>query len=314
METLTTKVNWVLNDYCKAQCTYCRTHISGGGLPQETKDYIRVANSIIDSYKAVGREIEWTFTGGEPLDMNDIVVLLKLCRTNGRSMTLNTNGGKLWIDWWAIEPYVDVLNLTFHYWQQPALMKYIIDTFRKKNKPLNIVAPIRHDHFKEDLNRVLALEDTADILILKTILYREADQMIGMFNYSLDDLCTLDLYNQPKAERERIIEENKLRNEAGLLSPSAEEKVYIEDTTWDDRYKDQHNSNPSYSGQMCNASVEFLHIGAQGWATGSLCGNRSLGNVWKEGWQPSIFSQQCTMLSCIHESDQQITKFSLPDQ
>ena len=313
MENLTTKINWILNDYCKAQCSYCPTQISGGGLPAETKDYIRVANIIIDSYKAVGREIDWTFTGGEPLDMNDIVVLLKLCRTNGRSMTLHTNGGKLWMDWWAIEPYVDVLNLTFHYWQQPALMKYIIDTFRNKNKSLNITAPIRPDHFKEDLNRVLLLEDMADILVLKTLLYREADQTIGMFNYNVDDLCTLDLYNQPKAARVRIVEENRTRTKPGPLTPSAKQKIYIDNTSWNDRHTTVFNSNPSYTHQLCNAGVEFLNIGAQGWVSGSVCRNITLGNVWHDGWSLNVAPQRCTMISCIHESDRRITKFPLTD-
>lgn len=312
MENLTTKIHWILNDYCKAQCSYCPPHISGGLLPPETKDYIRVANSIIDAY--TGRNLDWMFTGGEPLDLNDIVVLLKLCRSSGSSMTLNTNGGKLWIDWWAIEPYVDTVNLTFHYWQQPALIKYIVDILRSKNKVINITAPIRPEFFKEDLKRIIEVEDLADIFILKTLLFKEASATAEMFNYNIEDLCTLDLYNQPRKDRARIIEENKNRSKPGPLTPSAEKKVYIDNTDWNDRYINTHNSNPTYTHQLCNAGVEFLNIGAQGWVSGSFCGNASMGNIWKDDWVPSVQPQRCTMISCIHESDQKITKFPLNDQ
>ena len=127
MNNLITHIHWDLNDFCKSECSYCPTRLRGGAEPPETKDYVRVANLLIDAYKNMGREITWSFDGGEPLDMNDIVVLLKLCRTNGKYMELTTNGGKLWMDWWAIEPYVDKLNLTYHYWQNPSLINYIIE-------------------------------------------------------------------------------------------------------------------------------------------------------------------------------------------
>jgi hypothetical protein len=54
-----------------------------------------------------------------------------------------------------------------------------------------------------------------------------------------------------------------------------------------------------------------LTIGAQGWVSGSQCGNTSLGNAWNNGWAPPAVPQRCTMISCIHETDQRITKFPL---
>jgi heat shock protein HslJ len=65
---------------------------------------------------------------------------------------------------------------------------------------------------------------------------------------------------------------------------------------------------------VCVTGVEFLNIGAQGWVSGSMCGNATLGNIWHDGWSLSVAPQRCTMISCIHELDRGITKFPLTDQ
>jgi organic radical activating enzyme len=307
MNNLKTIISWTLNDYCKSECSYCPISLRGGDLPSETTDYLRIANLLIESYsKKQQRQIEWIFNGGEPLDMNDIAMFLKLCRTNSRSVTLHTNGGRLWLDWWAIEPYVDHLHLTFHYWQNPALIKYISDTFHSKGKKINISSPIRHDNVQQDLDRVIELEETLGFLITKTILYKEADPSAGMFNYKHEDLKKIDFFNKSKDQRERMLQE-KIPKKVKIL----EEKIYFEETTWDERYEDTYNNNPVYTGQLCNAGVEYLNIVAKGWVSGSNCNNQPLGNIWHNGWMPPQGPQTCTMKACVNESDQRITKFPL---
>lgn len=291
MENLTTDIYWILNDYCKSECSYCPQSISGGGMPPETVEYIRIANLLINSYAKIGRKINWTITGGEPLDMFDIVTLLKLCRTQGNSVTLNTNGGRLWIDWWAIEPYVDRLDLTFHYWQTPHLIKFITDTFKNKNKEINVTSPIRPDHYEADMERVSLVEATIGIKITRTYLYKDAQHAGGKFNYSFDQLTGI--------------------NNANGVIPIVQ--ITSSEESWNDRYQAVYSSNPSYSGQMCNAGIEYLFIGGQGWASGSHCGNESYGNIWHTDWAPPMQPQKCGMLACIHSADQKITKFPLPD-
>jgi organic radical activating enzyme len=293
MNNLKTKISWNLHDYCKSECSYCPTKLRGGPIHPETADYIQIAQTIIDSYSKMGRRIEWTINGGEPLDMNDIVTLLKLLRENGDSLTLHTNGGKLWIDWWAIEPYVDFLELSYHYWQNPALIKYIVDTFIKKNKTINVTVPMRPDYFDEDLNRALEIESNHGIVVSKSLLYKEADPGAGMFNYTKKQLAIMS--------GEEIIENAHL----------VKHQEYVENTTWDQRYQDIHNSNPSFTGMMCNAGIECLTISHQGWVAGSNCNNIPLGNIWHQGWKPPSEAQKCGMISCTSESDRQITKFNL---
>jgi hypothetical protein len=231
--------------------------------------------------------------------MDGIVTILKLCKTNGNFVELNTNGGRLWMDWWAIEPYVDSIRLTFHYWQNPALVKYIIDTFASKGKRMWVASPIRPSHFDEDLERVFQLEKSlgTSFTTEKTILYKDANMSAGMFPYTTEQLATIDKLNAPPAP---------------ISVPTLVEKQeYFKSTTWDDRYQDTYNSNTSYTGQLCNAGVEQLYISHKGWATGSHCGNQSLGNIWDTGWVPNTLPQKCTMISCIHTTDKKITKFPL---
>lgn len=288
MNNLKTKVSWSLNNYCKSECSYCPVSLRGGEEPRDIEEYKRIAQLLIDGYGKMGRTIEWTFNGGEPLDNDYFPSLLKLCRENGNWLTLHTNGGKLWMDWWAIEPYVDHLCLTYHYWQQPALINYIIDTFQKNNKGLGVIVPMRPDHFDKDLNRALEIEKTKGIVVSKATLNIDADPMAGSFNYTPKQLAIMQ-----GRDPELVIEHE------------------VTHKSWNDRYQDTYNSNPSFTGQMCNAGIESLVIGHLGWVSGSNCNNISLGNIWNSGWTPPSQPQKCGMISCISISDQQITKFNL---
>ena len=291
MNNLITKISWSLHDYCKSECSYCPVKLRGGLLHPEIKEYIYVAQLIIDSYSNMGRKIEWTINGGEPLDMNDIVTLLKLLRENGNSLTLHTNGGRLWMDWWAIEPYVDHLQLTYHYWQNPSLIKFVVDTFQKNNKSITVTIPMRPDYFDDDLKRALEIEQQHNIVVSKSLLYNNADPAAGMFEYTKRQLAIMS--------GEEIIEN----------SPLVKHQEYVENTSWDQRYQDIQNSNPSFTGMMCNAGIESLTIGHQGWVAGSNCNNIPLGNIWHQAWRPPTEAQKCGMISCISETDRLITKF-----
>jgi MoaA/NifB/PqqE/SkfB family radical SAM enzyme len=287
MSNLKTKVHWSLNNYCKSECSYCPPSLRGGEEPRDIEEYKRVAQLIIDSYSKIGRTIEWTINGGEPLDNDYLPSLLKICRENGDHLTLHTNGGKLWMDWWAIEPYVDYLRLTFHYWQQPALINYIIDTFQKNKKGIEVIVPMRPDHFDKDLSRALELEQTKGIIVSKAVLNVNADPMAGSLNYTPKQLAIMQGRDPDLVTEHQVVH-----------------------TSWDDRYKDTHNSSPTYTGMMCNAGIESLVIGHLGWVSGSDCNNISLGNIWNLGWTPSTQSQKCGMISCMSSNDQQITKFN----
>lgn len=322
---LITNIHWDLNDYCKSECEYCPPRLRGGEEPHETKDYVRIANLLIDSYAKMGREISWVFNGGEPLDMDDIVVLLKLCRTTGTWMTLNTNGGKLWMDWWAIEPYVDDLVLTYHYWQNPKLINYIIETFQSKNKKLSVTVPIRTgEFFDQDMARAAEVENKFKIKVGRSALYHYADKNGGfLYEYSRDQMYLMSGMTPPKPppkiEKPVIVTPPTIEKPVVVTPPPpvptlVKEEVARKTTTWEQRHIAIQNSSPVFTGQLCNVGIERLHITHQGWVSGSVCNNQPLGNIWHDGWLPPSGPQVCTKISCTDAFDQKITKFPLPAQ
>lgn len=298
-----TKIIWNLSNYCRSECSYCPESLRGGDRPRETSEYIRVSDILINNYKTLGRTIQWTFNGGEPLDMENIVTLLKLCRENGELMTLHTNGGRLWMDWWAIEPYVDNLILTFHYWQNPALINYIIEVFMKKSKKINVSVPIRPNFFDYDINSALMIELKYGITVGKNVLYKNARKEEGQFAYTSEQLAIMNGVVPAKTPPIEI------KKEIVESAPLVKEKKHFENTTWKQRHTDNYNNNPVYTGKNCNAGIEYLHISHDGWAFGSNCKNQPLGNIFTQDWQPPNHSQICTMQACIDKQDQMLTKF-----
>jgi MoaA/NifB/PqqE/SkfB family radical SAM enzyme len=280
------KINWNLHDRCTGGCSYCPSFLWGGGTPNEITQYLAVTKKLIDHYAGLERTISWTFNGGEPLEMFDFPMMLKLCKDSQGSIELHTNGGKIWLDWWAIEPYVDKLNLSYHYWQNPKLIEFVIDTFIKNKKSINIIVPIRPDYFNDDINRALSIEKKYGIVVSKSALYKEANQSIGLFNYTDEQL--------------RIIRGESL----------VEENIHYKETTFGERFEEKVKENPSYIGMNCNVGIEHLNISHNGWVSGSQCNNTSFGNIWKDNFNLPAGPSICKMQACIYPGDQQITKFS----
>jgi len=286
MNNLTTQISWMLHDHCTASCTYCPTRLRGGPLPRGILEYIAITTKIIDHYDSLNRKINWTFDGGEPLDMFDFPMMLKLCKERGGNIELVTNGGKLWLDWWAIEPHVDQLHLTYHYWQNPKLIQFIIQAFQKANKHIDIIVPMRPDYFEEDLKRALDIESEFNITVSKSILYKESDQSLGMFSYDDQQLRIM--------RGEEFVQDNQDRHEI----------------TFAERFEKVVNVSPSYTGQLCNLGIERLTISHTGWVRGSNCNTAHFGNIWNADFHLPTGPQPCVMVACTDGSDQQITKFS----
>jgi MoaA/NifB/PqqE/SkfB family radical SAM enzyme len=247
---------------------------------------MEVTKKIIDHYDALGRKIDWTFGGGEPLDMFDFPMMLKLCKEQGGTIDLTTNGGRLWLDWWAIEPHIDTLHLSYHYWQNPNLIRFIIQAFQKAGKHIDIMVPMRPNYFDDDLARALAVESEFNIVVSKCVLYKEAEQAIGMYPYTEEQL--------------RIMRGEEL----------VQEYNHEQETTFGERHEERVNANPSYTGMLCNLGIEKLTISHTGWVRGSNCNSPLFGNIWNGTLGLPTGPERCVMMACVDGSDQQITKFS----
>ena len=286
MSNLKTNINWMLHDHCTSECTYCPIRFRGGELPRGILEYMEVTKKIIDHYDALGRKINWTFGGGEPLDMFDFPMMLKLCKERGGTIDLTTNGGRLWLDWWAIEPHIDTLHLSYHYWQNPNLIRFIIQAFQKAGKHIDIMVPMRPNYFDEDLARALAVESEFNVVVSKCVLYKEAEQAIGMYPYTEEQL--------------RIMRGEEL----------VQEYNHEQETTFGERHEERVNANPSYTGMLCNLGIEKLTISHTGWVRGSNCNSPLFGNIWNGTLGLPTGPERCVMMACVDGSDQQITKFS----
>lgn len=280
-----TEINWQMHNFCKGGCSYCHSRFWGGEEPRHFGEYLEVAKKLIDHFLKLGRIIDWTFDGGEPLEFFDFPMLLKLCKENNGKITLHTSGGRLWLDWFAVEPNVDNLYLTYHYWQKPELIDFIIQSFQNKNKHIDFSVPIRPDFFDDDWNRAEKISSKFNLNVRKTPLYKESSSVAGLMNYNDNQL-------------------KKLFGEEWLAN-----YYKTKDQTFAEKSRHIVSISPSFTGQRCNAGIEKLFITAEGWVSGSNCNNIHLGNIFQENFLLLTEPQRCKMIACVSGSDQLITKF-----
>lgn len=279
-----TSIYWQVHNYCTGGCTYCPSNIWGGAEPRHVSEYIRVAKIVINHYKSLGRTINWTFDGGEPLEFFDFAEVLKLCKDNDGHISLRSNGGKLWMDWWAIEPNIDRLFLTYHYWQNESLINYIVQTFQKNNKFIEIRVPIRPEFFDDDFSRAENTAQRLGIKVHKDILYVNNHQYLGTHNYTKDQLSLL-FGNKWTDDNFGVKKEFK------------------------DRITDAINSSPVYTGAYCNTGIDYLYITGDGWVRGSNCDNSPYGNIFNGNIELPTSPSVCKMLACTFTEDHKIKKF-----
>jgi organic radical activating enzyme len=280
-----TDIYWELNNYCTGGCSYCPSRFWGGEKPESISEFVKVSKKIIDHYTSLGRTIDWHFSGGEPLEFFDLPEVMKLCKDAGGTIELFTNGGKMWLDWFAVEPNVDTLHLTYHYWQNPNLIKFIIQAFQKKSKPFEIMIPIRPDEFDADWSRAESLSQEFEIEVKKMPLYKEAAMDQGLYPYTDDQLVKLfgiEWVESRKKEVPKTFQEVR--------------QAIIE-------------VSPSFTGKGCNVGIERLHIGHSGFTSTTDCGIRSCGNIWNGTLDLPTGPTICNRSVCASGSDQAITKF-----
>lgn len=279
-----TKIHWQLNNFCTGGCSYCPTRFWGGEKPESVDKFLEITKRIIEHYKSLNRTIDWNFSGGEPLEFFDLPAVMKLCKENDGTIELQTNGGKLWLDWWAIEPHVDVLHLSYHYWQNSNLIRFIIQAFQGKNKSFDITVPIRHDEFDSDWDRATKIEDDFGIPVKKQPLYRDASS---------------DLYPYKKEHLEKLFGRQWTEN-----------YFTVKPLTFHEHREAVISVSPMFTGKQCNVGIERLSIGSEGWLSGSDCGIAPLGNVWSGNFHLPAGPTVCDRTVCASHSDQQITKFT----
>lgn len=284
-----TEVHWQLNSYCEYRCDYCPGKWSAGSLDRNIDEYITVVEKLqVSRYKNC-RSIGWHLTGGEPLNFPNIHILLRTIKSQPSQVTLETSGGDNWFGLVEITQHVDYFKVTHHDWQNVSTLHFIADYCKENNKKLKIFVPLTSGKILEKKQLVQELRSQG---------FDVEEQVLKNENYSL--------WSGYKREDINLMAGRRADEDPPPLPPSAApapamptEPVYV------DLSKPATDGSPSYTGRQCYAGVDYITIDAKGWARGSDCHGRVIGNVFDADWTAPDTSFACPMTFCRSINDRQ---------
>jgi hypothetical protein len=278
------EVHWQLNDNCTMGCSYCPTKYSGNTASRNIEEYLSVVRKLQDSRYKNAESIHWKLGGGEPLQFPGLGILLNAIRSKPNYVRLDTSGGETWFEIMAIKDMFDHIKFTQHSWQNPSVLNFAIDFCKDEGKRLSVVVPLMPGKILEGRTYIQELLD-AGVEAYDLILYNDARKGDWWHGYSMRDI------NLIMGRPEDYVEPPIPIADPSLPDPNWVDPSIIKDPEW------------VYTGKQCFAGVDYLYIGAKGFASASDCGGRDLGNVFKNDWQAPDTSFACPMFQCMHESD-----------
>lgn len=272
------EINWKLNSYCEYNCDYCHGKWSKGSLDKTLDQYLDVIEKLQTTRYPYGDKIKWILGGGEPLNFPNLNQILQKIKEKESYVRLDTSGGDSWFGVMEIIEYIDYLKVTHHSWQNASVLDFIIDLCKEKEKKIRVVVPLLPGKILEGRAKVLEIKEKgigAEEQILKGI---HGDTWSG---YS-----------------------NKDKNLINHLPEDYEPPPYVPPPYVPLNEPPKDNS-PSYTGKSCYAGVDMLRIDHKGFAKGSECGGRPIGNVFEEGWTAPDGPFTCPMLWCRIPKDRE---------
>lgn len=283
------EIFWHLTDYCDQECSYCPPRYRGGLVTRSTDEYIAVIEKIQNSRYTFADKIKWNLSGGEALALDNIHRILRTMKEKESFVRIETSGGSSWFDYMAIQDYIDQITLTYHHWQNPSVVNYIIDFCQSNDKIIKIKVPYYPSKVKEQMAIIDELNDRG-IYTRGLALHvdaRHGNKLID--GYSPGELNLM----------------NGLPED--YIPPPPPPPPPIDPNAPDPNWKDP-NIPPSPTeqqslGRECYAGADYMYISHKGYATGSDCGGRSLGNVFDADWEPVSTSFTCPMFWCHSQND-----------
>lgn len=270
------EINWKLNSYCEYGCEYCHGRWSKGSLDKTLDQYLNVVEKLQATRYPYGDKIKWILGGGEPLNFPNLNQLLHKIKEKNSYVRLDTSGGDSWFGFMEIINYVDYFKVTHHSWQNTSVLDFIIDNCNEYDKKLRIVIPLLPGLIKEGREQVAELM-SRNVSVEEQILKNsEGGDWSG---YSKKDKNLINFLPEDYVEPPRV------------------ESPYV---PLNEPPKD---NTPSYTGKLCYAGIDLLRIDHKGFANGSDCGGRPIGNVFEEGWEAPQGPFACPMLWCRSPSD-----------
>lgn len=284
------EIHWLLNGICRSGCEYCPSRLNNVDNGRSLEEYLSVIRKLQASRYKHADSIKWKLGGGEPLQFSGLDIVLNEIKKRESYVRLDTNGGETWFELMSIINKVDHIKLTQHYWQNESVLNFIIDLCKDNNVKLDVMIPLLPGKIDECKDRVLELQNNgvmAHELVLTNDAKKGNDLWHGYSEPERRRLLGLPADWEPPVEQPR--------------DPNAP------DPNWVDPRIIQ-NPEHVYTGKQCFAGVDYLYIGAKGFASASNCGGRDVGNVFSEGWQPPETSFACPMLQCSDERDRTIIR------
>lgn len=281
MKTL--EIKWKLNNYCEYKCDYCPSKWSGGELTRTTDQYLEVIEKLQATRYPHGDQIKWIISGGEPLSFPNINQILRKIKEKNSYVKLHTSGGDSWFNLMEIVNYVDYFDVTHHYWQNSSVLDFIIDNCKENNKKLKITVPLFP-------GKILKSREIVDNLVKQNI--DAVEQILrdtqGQFlaSYSKKDINLIRYLPEDYEEPAVVVN--------SVSSPS---------TAYVPLNEPPKDNSPSYTGKLCYAGIDLLSIDHKGFAKGSECGGRDIGNVFDPEWKAPAVAFPCPMLWCRSEND-----------
>lgn len=279
------EVFWHLTDYCDQECSYCPPRYRGGLVTKSTEEYIAVIEKIQRSRYTFADKIRWNLSGGEALALNDIHVILKTMKSKESFVKIETAGGSSWFDYMAIQDYIDQITLTYHHWQNPSVANYIIDFCQSNDKIIKVKVPYYPGKVKEQMILIDELNSRG--------IYAKG------FPLHVDARSGNELIDGYSAGEINLV--NDLPED--YVKPPKKIDPNAPDPNWIDPNIPPKPTEKQSLGHECYAGVDYMYISHKGYANGSNCGARTLGNVFDPEWEPVSNSFACPMFWCRSKND-----------
>lgn len=276
------EIYWHLTDKCNIGCEYCFTRYRSNTNKRSTEEYLTVIEKLQNSRYKNAKTIKWKISGGEPIQFPGLSILLKKIKSQPSYVRLDTSGGESWFDLIETKQYVDQYKLTHHPWQNISVLNFIVDFCEQNQKSLGIVVPLYPGRIFEDRAKIEELK-ARNLNVRELVLTNDVTggEWVG---YSKVDI-------------------NRIHHRPDDWEPppptEPPQPVYV------DLSKPPVDDTPSYTGQGCYAGIDYIYISHKGYAAGSQCGGRDMGNVFDGDWTAPDAAFSCPVNYCRHEIDRQ---------
>jgi hypothetical protein len=276
------EVSWSLNAYCKFQCAYCPMESKGGELDKSLDQYITIIEKLQNTRYNHHSKIYWKIGGGEPLHFPHLGTLLKKMGEKPAIIQLDTSGDDTWFSLYGVLNHINIVNLTYHVWQNDDIVDLILEQCQEKNVSVSIQVPLIPGQIIQSRERVQRFKNLG-YTCNEQLLYDTSRELYH--GYSMLDKNRI-LGRPDNWEPESVV------HDANKPNPN-----YID-------LRVVNNNDPVYTGLPCYAGVDWLYINPKGFVSHSQCGGRSEHfNAFDPNWQPPNDHFPCSVNQCRHDND-----------